>query len=131
MAVRCGGHCFAERHHVAFQQQPQQSRNVRKPHIDSRTQGLGPYAELLRVERGARIVVRSRHLVQRFAVTSLRVFPRTSLAKTNDLFSPSGPRRLTMVTCAGPYDAAQGGYQNLAVVTARPVTQPASRDARR
>jgi hypothetical protein len=100
-------------------------------HIDSRTQGLGPYAELLRVERGARIVVRSRHLVQRFAVTSLRVFPRTSLAKTTDLFSPSGPRRLTMVTCAGPYDAAQGGYQNLAVVTARPVTQPASRDARR
>ena len=100
-------------------------------HIDSRTQGLGPYAELLRVERGARIVVRSRHLVQRFAVTSLRVVPRASLAKTTDLFAPSGPRRLTMVTCAGPYDAAQGGYQNLAVVTAHPVTQPASRGARR
>ena len=40
---------------------------------------------------------------------------------------PPGPRRLTMVTCAGPYDAARGGYQNLAVVTARPVTRPASR----
>ena len=51
-------------------------------HIDSRTQGLGPYAELLRVERGARIVVRSRHLVQQFAVTSLRVVPRSSLAKS-------------------------------------------------
>ena len=100
-------------------------------HIDSRTQGLGPYAELLRVERGARIVVRSRHLVQRFAVTSLRLVPRASLAGATDLFAPSGPRRLTMVTCAGPYDAARGGYQNLAVVTARPVTQPASRDARR
>ena len=100
-------------------------------HIDSRTQGLGPYAELLRVERGARIVVRSKHLVQRFAVTSLRLVPRASLADATDLFAPSGPRRLTMVTCAGPYDAARGGYQNLAVVTARPVTQPASRGARR
>ena len=67
--------------------------------------------------------------MQRFAVSSLRLVPRASLAGATDLFAPSGPRRLTMVTCAGPYDAARGGYQNLAVVTARPVTQPASRDA--
>ena len=80
------------------------------------------------MERGARIVVRSKHLVQRFAVTSLRLVPRASLADATDLFAPSGPRRLTMVTCAGPYDAARGGYQNLAVVTARPVTRPAARE---
>ena len=34
------------------------------------------------------------------------------------------PATTDMVTCAGPYVAARGGYQNLAVVTARPVTQP-------
>jgi hypothetical protein len=100
-------------------------------HIDSRTQGLGPYVQLLRVERGARIVVRSQHLVQRFAVTSLRLVPRASLADATDLFAPSGPRRLTMVTCAGPYLADRGGYQNLAVVTARPVTGPQRREGAR
>jgi hypothetical protein len=100
-------------------------------HIDSRTQGLGPYVELLRVERGDRIVLRSKHLVQHFAVTSLRLVPRKTLADATDLFAASGPRRLTMVTCAGPYDAARGGYQNLAVVVARPVGGPESRKASR
>jgi hypothetical protein len=93
-------------------------------HIDSSSQGLGPYVELLRMRRGERIVVNSKHLEQHFAVSSLRVVPRGSLAREPGLFAPSGPRRLTMVTCAGPYDAARGGYQNLAVVTARPVNGP-------
>jgi hypothetical protein len=88
-------------------------------HIDSRVQGLGPYAELLRVEPRALIVVRSTHQRQVFRVTSLRVVPRNSLAGVTELFSVSGPRRLVMVTCAGPFDPDEGGYQNLAVVTAR------------
>ena len=46
-------------------------------HIDSETQGLGPYVELLRVERNDEITVRSAHLVQHFRVTSLRLVPRT------------------------------------------------------
>ena len=37
-----------------------------------------------------------------------------------------GERRLTLVTCAPPYVASRGGYQNLAVVTAVPVS-PAER----
>lgn len=93
-------------------------------HIDSRTQGLGPYVELLRVDRGDRIVVRSKHLVQDFAVTSLRLIPRDSVADAPELFAVSGPQRLTMVTCAGPFDEARGGYQNLAVVVARPLADP-------
>ncbi len=100
-------------------------------HIDSRTQGLGPYVELLRFQRGDRIVVRSKHLEQRFAVTSLRLVPRKSPLKATDLFAASGPHRLTMVTCAGPYDTARGGYQNLAVVVARPVGDPEPRRASR
>src|SRR5688572_4622067 len=49
-------------------------------HIDSRSQGLGPYVELLRVQQGDRIAVRSAHLVERFRVSSLRLVPRSSLA---------------------------------------------------
>ena len=93
-------------------------------HIDSKVQGLGPYAELLSVEPRARFVLRSAHQRQVFLVTSLRVVPRSRLAGVTNLFSVSGPRRLVMVTCAGPFDADAGGYQNLAVVTARPQGPP-------
>jgi hypothetical protein len=93
-------------------------------HIDSRTQGLGPYVELLRVRRGDEIALRSANLVERFRVASLRLVPRSSLAGVTDIFSPEGPRRLVMVTCAGPFDATRGGYQNLAIVTARPAGAP-------
>jgi hypothetical protein len=93
-------------------------------HIDSTVQGLGPYAELLGVQPRARIVVRTATQRQAFRVTSLQVVPRDRLAGATDLFSVSGPRRLVMVTCAGPFDADHGGYQNLAVVTARPAGPP-------
>ena len=90
-------------------------------HVDSTTQGLGPYASLLSVRAGQRITVSSTHLRQTFAVSSLRLVPRRDLAGQPRIFSARGSHRLTLVTCAGPYDASRGGYQNLAVVTARPV----------
>jgi hypothetical protein len=90
-------------------------------HVDSYTQGLGPYASLLSVRAGQRIDVMSVHLSQTFVVVSLRLWPRDSLGRHPDIFSARGGRRLTLVTCAGPYVADHGGYQNLAVVTARPL----------
>lgn len=98
-------------------------------HVDSKTQGLGPYVELLSVEAGDRIVLRSAHLRQVFRVASLRLMPRAELAGNGEIFAVSGRRRLTMVTCAGPYDADRGGYQNLAIVTALPATGPQPRTA--
>jgi len=99
-------------------------------HIDSKTQGLGPYAELLTVRAGARIEVRSAHLRQVFRVTSLRLLPRGDLSDHGEIFAASGQRRLTMVTCAAPYDPDRGGYQNLAVVTASPIAAAAARSTR-
>ncbi len=90
-------------------------------HVDSFSQGLGPFAGLLSVRPGQRIVVGSARLEQVFAVTSLRVIPRGTLPQHQGIFSARGPRRLTLVTCAGPYDASHGGYQNLALITAAPV----------
>jgi hypothetical protein len=91
-------------------------------HVDSFTQGLGPYASLLSARAGQQIVLSSAHLTQTFSVVSLRLVPRATLPQQHRLFSPRGHRRLVLVTCAGPYDAARGGYQNLAVVTASPST---------
>jgi hypothetical protein len=96
-------------------------------HIDSRTQGLGPFADLLDARAGQRVRIASAHLRQDFAVTSRRLVPQGSLARERWLFAPSGAFRLTLVTCAPPYDRARGGYQNLAVVTAVPVDEPVSR----
>jgi hypothetical protein len=96
-------------------------------HVDSRTQGLGPFASLLGVRPGDRVVLWSTGLRQAFEVTSLRLRPQGTIGSGSSLHSPDGPRRLTLVTCAGPYDAAHGGYQNLAVITARPLDNPRSR----
>jgi hypothetical protein len=99
-------------------------------HVDSRTQGLGPYAELLEARRGQRVRVYSRGLVQDFAISSRRLVPQAPLTEEQSLFAPTGPARVTLVTCAPPYVRSRGGYQNLAVVTAVPVGQPKQRRPR-
>lgn len=93
-------------------------------HVDSRTQGLGPFAELLTVARGARVSVRSAGLTQDFVVRSRRLVAQGGLADDAWIHEVSGASRLTLVTCAPPYDASRGGYQNLAVVTAVPLGPP-------
>jgi hypothetical protein len=98
-------------------------------HVDSFTQGLGPYASLLTVRPGQHFILSSAHLTQVFAVVSLAVVPKGTLSRHRRIFSARGPRRLTMVTCAGPYDASRGGYQNLAVITARAVQDATRRGA--
>lgn len=90
-------------------------------HVDAVDQGLGAFAELLAVREGQRLRVRSRGLEQTFTIRSRRLVPRGDLREQPDIYSVQGPRRLTLVTCAPPYLADRGGYQNLAVVTAVPV----------
>ena len=96
-------------------------------HVDSRTQGLGAYAELLTVRPGQQVVVRTATLQQRYRIRSLRLVPQAPLAARSSLHSPRGRQRLVLVTCAPPYDAVRGGYQHLAVVTAYPAGRPAPR----
>lgn len=96
-------------------------------HIDSTTQGLGPFAELLQVQPGDQVEVRTRRLVQTFVVESSELVRRSTVSTLPGLFGPSGGRRLVLVTCAPPYDKPNGGYQNLALVTAVPVSEPERR----
>ncbi len=96
-------------------------------HVDSTTQGLGPYSQLLSVRSGQRITVSTATLTQEFEVRSLRLVAQGSLADQRWIFAADGARRLTLVTCAPPYDRSRGGYQNLAIVTALPVSSPTRR----
>ncbi|GAA5137082.1 hypothetical protein GCM10023339_76900 [Alloalcanivorax gelatiniphagus] len=93
-------------------------------HVDSRTQGLGPFAELLTVDPGARVVIASAGLRQAFEISARRLVPQRTLLEDSWILDASGPGRLTLVTCAPPYDASRGGYQHLAVVTAVPLGPP-------
>lgn len=93
-------------------------------HVDSDSEGLGPFAELLTVREGARVRLEADGLRQDFEVRSRRLVPQGSLADDGWIYDARGAVRLTLVTCAPPYDASRGGYQNLAVVTAVPVGPP-------
>ena len=96
-------------------------------HVDSADRGLGPFVALLTVPKGARFTVASRNLQQDFQVTARRIIPRERLPRARWVSTFRGPHRLTMVTCAPPYNRARGGYQNLAIVVAKPVGPPRPR----
>lgn len=89
-------------------------------HVDSRTQGRGALYPLRAVALGARITVAMAD-GQRLAyrVVSRELIGKRGLPAT-ELFARTGPPRLTIITCGGPYDAARGGYQDNLVVTAVP-----------
>lgn len=97
-------------------------------HVDSTTQGLGPFAALLQVRRDQRFVVSSATLHQTYRATSTRLLEQGSLLRHRWIYNASGSRRLVMVTCAPPYDRTRGGYQNLFVVIAVPVSGPTRRE---
>jgi len=89
-------------------------------HVDSATQGVGPFAELLRARAGDRIAITGETATQRFVVDAVDLVPKISLDTREETFAADGPLRLVLITCAGPFLPAQGGYQDLAVITARP-----------
>ncbi len=97
-------------------------------HVDSTTQGLGPFAELLSVRAGQSVVVTSEHLSQEYVISELRLVDKGALSQHAWVYSPGGPHRLTLVTCAGPFVPDLGGYQRLAVVTATAVGAPRPRE---
>lgn len=90
-------------------------------HVDSFTQGLGRFAELLGVRPGDMLHLGSAHLSQGFRVVDARLVPKTSITATSDVYSARGPSRLVLITCGGEYDPAHGGYQSNQIVAAVPV----------
>ncbi len=89
-------------------------------HVDSLTQGVGPVVGLLSARPGDRVTATGTRLSQRFRIRSVRLVERASLHEQSAVFSPRGAPRLVLITCAGPYDAARGGYRDNLVVTAVP-----------
>ena len=74
------------------------------------------------------VTVTSAGLTTTYRVSSLRTIPKERLRTDGSVFAGDGDPRLVLVTCAGPYERARGGYQNLLVLTAVPVGPTTERE---
>lgn len=89
-------------------------------HLDSRTYGVGPFVRLRTTAVGSTISIWSQSgLLSRYRVLDVRELARTAVAYPQ-LTDPTGPPRLHLLTCGGPYLLEHGGYQDTVVVDAVP-----------
>jgi len=99
--------------------QPQGSA-VLAGHVDSWDQGLGALGRLRSVEPGQRIAVTD----VAGQTTRWRVLTRQLIVKQQlplaELFDRSGPPRLVLLTCGGPFDKRLRSYLDNLVVVAVP-----------
>jgi hypothetical protein len=90
-------------------------------HVDDREQGLGALAPLRTIGPGAEVLVRD----AAGAVTRWRVVTRELVDKQevplDALFRRSGPPRLVLLTCGGPFLPGLRSYRDNVVVVAEPV----------
>jgi LPXTG-site transpeptidase (sortase) family protein len=90
-------------------------------HVDSAREGLGFFAQLLRIRVGERVtVVGTKGQRQTYQVTSVRTIAQNALADDGQALDQTGDHRLVLITCAGPYTRGQGYASNL-VVTAKQI----------
>lgn len=89
-------------------------------HVDSAVQGNGVFKRLVASRVGTRIKVTTGDgRVRTYRVTSVRRILKAALPA--GIFTQRGKRRLVLVTCGGPFDAAIGHYRDNIVVVAVPV----------
>lgn len=84
-------------------------------HVDSRKKGAGALYSLKSARRGDIVTVDSR----RYRVTSVRIVRKAALP--TNIYTRTGPARLVVVTCGGPFDSRSGHYRDNVIVTATPV----------
>ena len=90
-------------------------------HVNFGLQGSGALARLAWVRRGDLLELSDRSgQVSSWRATALLTYRKSDLPK--NLFSQTGPRRLVLVTCGGPFDRATHHYLFNVVVIAEPST---------
>jgi hypothetical protein len=88
-------------------------------HVNFYNQGNGALYGLSTITPGTTIFVSSAtDQVTSWTARSLSSYPKTNLPQ--GIFTPSGPRRLVIVTCGGAFDSTTGHYLDNVVLTADP-----------
>lgn len=91
-------------------------------HVDTLAEGEGVLARLTELRAGDLVSVTLEDgRVVDYRVTGRRTVPKAEL-DTAALFDRSGPERLQLVTCGGPWQPEQSSYRDNVIVTAEPVT---------
>jgi len=86
-------------------------------HVDTRTEGRGVFAGLVGIEPGAAVVLEAADgSEQRWIVIARTQHRKDELP--GELFARSGPPRLALVTCGGPFDRERRSYRDNVVVWA-------------
>ena len=92
---------------------------VMAAHVDTRAEGLGPFARLRELHRGDTIAVTdSNGRTRRYTVRAVDDVRKSRIA-LDQLFRRDGPPELKVLTCGGPF-SSQTGYRDNIVVTAQP-----------
>jgi sortase (surface protein transpeptidase) len=87
-------------------------------HVDAREQGLGVLAPLRDAAVGAEIVVTNADgTATRWRVVSRELISKQTLP-LDRLFTRTGPPRLTLITCGGPFLPEYRSYRDNVVVVA-------------
>lgn len=90
-------------------------------HVDGVDQGAGAFYDLRALRPGDTVTVtRSDDRPVTYEVVAREAFAKDRVP-LRELFSRSGPERLTLITCGGPFDPASLEYTDNVVVTAVPV----------
>jgi sortase (surface protein transpeptidase) len=88
-------------------------------HVDSATAGAGALFPLKNARTGALVeITMSDGQTVRYSVVSVRLYPKKDLPL--DVYSQTGPPRLVVVTCGGPFDTATRHYDDNVILTAVP-----------
>ena len=88
-------------------------------HVDSAAAGAGAFFPLPKAAPGALITVTTRSgATVRYRVTRVQRVLKANLPDT--VFDSSGPARLALVTCGGPFDSQTGHYLDNIIVWATP-----------
>ncbi len=90
-------------------------------HVDSKTQGLGFFARLLRAARGDEVTLRGDGHQLRFRVTAVKTVTKQVLGADGAAFDQATDHRLVLITCTGDYNPDRGGYDSNLVIYATPI----------
>jgi LPXTG-site transpeptidase (sortase) family protein len=92
-------------------------------HVDSRLQGLGFFAELLIMQVGDLITLRSGTHALTYRVVSATLVNKEALASESQALGQRGPHRLVLITCSGQWHPEVRSYASNLVVVADPVAR--------
>lgn len=89
-------------------------------HVDSAAAGPGALFRLRELRQGDRLQLETAARQVGYAVTGRRIISKTGPLPA-DLFTVTGPARLVLISCGGPFDRVTRSYRDNIVIIAAPV----------